>query len=150
MITLGDGVNGTRLFLSSSSNSSPLMPSPSIRIHSRFVFGGVRSHPPQRCHAQARQDLLLQPREHPCMARVTEDLLRQGLQGRGRVQDQVRPPLHRLHGMLLPVCSSSAGLTCEQVGDMHRTLLYGGLFLYPADAKNKNGKLRLLYEVLSA
>ena len=32
------------------------------------------------------------------------------------------------------------------VGDVHRTLLYGGIFGYPADAKNKNGKLRLLYE----
>jgi hypothetical protein len=32
------------------------------------------------------------------------------------------------------------------VGDVHRTLLYGGLFGYPADSKNKNGKLRLLYE----
>ena len=26
------------------------------------------------------------------------------------------------------------------------TLLYGGVFLYPADKKSKNGKLRLLYE----
>jgi len=34
----------------------------------------------------------------------------------------------------------------SMVGDMHRTLLYGGLFLYPADSKNKSGKLRLLYE----
>ena len=25
------------------------------------------------------------------------------------------------------------------VGDVHRTLLYGGIFGYPADAKNKNG-----------
>ncbi|HEX7117353.1 MAG TPA: class 1 fructose-bisphosphatase [Longimicrobiales bacterium] len=32
------------------------------------------------------------------------------------------------------------------VADFHRTLLYGGLFMYPADAKNPNGKLRLLYE----
>jgi fructose-1,6-bisphosphatase I len=32
------------------------------------------------------------------------------------------------------------------VADMHRTLLYGGLFMYPADSKNPNGKLRLLYE----
>ena len=32
------------------------------------------------------------------------------------------------------------------VGDVHRTLLYGGVFAYPADAKNKSGKLRLLYE----
>jgi fructose-1,6-bisphosphatase I len=34
----------------------------------------------------------------------------------------------------------------SMVGDVHRTLLYGGLFGYPADSKNKNGKLRLLYE----
>ena len=34
----------------------------------------------------------------------------------------------------------------SMVGDVHRTLLYGGVFGYPADAKNKNGKLRLLYE----
>ena len=34
----------------------------------------------------------------------------------------------------------------SMVGDIHRTLLYGGLFGYPADTKNQNGKLRLLYE----
>ncbi|MCC6652514.1 MAG: class 1 fructose-bisphosphatase [Candidatus Eisenbacteria bacterium] len=32
------------------------------------------------------------------------------------------------------------------VADFHRNLLYGGIYLYPADAKNPNGKLRLLYE----
>ena len=32
------------------------------------------------------------------------------------------------------------------VADFHRTLLYGGIFLYPADKKTPNGKLRLLYE----
>jgi Fructose-1-6-bisphosphatase, C-terminal domain len=32
------------------------------------------------------------------------------------------------------------------VGDVHRSLLYGGIFGYPADRKNPNGKLRLLYE----
>jgi len=32
------------------------------------------------------------------------------------------------------------------VGDVHRTLLYGGVFGYPGDTKNVNGKLRLLYE----
>ena len=32
------------------------------------------------------------------------------------------------------------------VADAHRTLLYGGIFLYPADKKNPKGKLRLLYE----
>ena len=34
----------------------------------------------------------------------------------------------------------------SMVGDVHRTLLYGGIFGYPGDAKNPNGKLRLLYE----
>ena len=32
------------------------------------------------------------------------------------------------------------------VADVHRTLLYGGIFGYPSDTKSKNGKLRLLYE----
>ena len=32
------------------------------------------------------------------------------------------------------------------VADFHRTLLYGGIFLYPADRKSPKGKLRLLYE----
>lgn len=32
------------------------------------------------------------------------------------------------------------------VADVHRTLLKGGLFMYPADRKNPRGKLRLLYE----
>jgi len=32
------------------------------------------------------------------------------------------------------------------VADLHRTLLRGGIFAYPRDSKNKNGKLRLLYE----
>eukprot|EP00429_Kryptoperidinium_foliaceum_P006786 CAMPEP_0176020538 /NCGR_PEP_ID=MMETSP0120_2-20121206/9952_1 /TAXON_ID=160619 /ORGANISM="Kryptoperidinium foliaceum, Strain CCMP 1326" /LENGTH=411 /DNA_ID=CAMNT_0017353637 /DNA_START=66 /DNA_END=1301 /DNA_ORIENTATION=+ len=34
----------------------------------------------------------------------------------------------------------------SMVGDVHRTLLYGGVFGYPSDTKNPNGKLRLLYE----
>ena len=34
----------------------------------------------------------------------------------------------------------------SMVADVHRTLLYGGVFSYPADKKNKQGKLRLLYE----
>lgn len=32
------------------------------------------------------------------------------------------------------------------VADVHRTILYGGVFAYPADKKNLGGKLRLLYE----
>ncbi len=34
----------------------------------------------------------------------------------------------------------------SMVADVHRTLIKGGIFMYPADAKNTNGKLRLLYE----
>lgn len=34
----------------------------------------------------------------------------------------------------------------SMVGDLHRTLVKGGIFLYPADKKNVNGKLRLQYE----
>jgi fructose-1,6-bisphosphatase I len=32
------------------------------------------------------------------------------------------------------------------VADFHRNLLYGGIFMYPGDANNPGGKLRLLYE----
>ncbi len=32
------------------------------------------------------------------------------------------------------------------VADFHRVLLKGGIFMYPADAKSRNGKLRYLYE----
>ncbi len=32
------------------------------------------------------------------------------------------------------------------VADFHRNLISGGIFMYPADTKNRNGKLRLLYE----
>uniref|UniRef100_A0A3Q1GXD7 Fructose-1,6-bisphosphatase 1 n=1 Tax=Acanthochromis polyacanthus TaxID=80966 RepID=A0A3Q1GXD7_9TELE len=34
----------------------------------------------------------------------------------------------------------------SMVADVHRTLMYGGIFLYPGNVKNPDGKLRLLYE----
>jgi len=34
----------------------------------------------------------------------------------------------------------------SMVADVHRTILYGGIFMYPADTRTKDGKLRLLYE----
>lgn len=34
----------------------------------------------------------------------------------------------------------------SMVADIHRTLLYGGIFMYPSDTKSPRGKLRLLYE----
>jgi fructose-1,6-bisphosphatase I len=41
----------------------------------------------------------------------------------------------------------SARYVGSMVADVHRTLIYGGIFMYPADKKSQNGKLRLLYEV---
>jgi len=40
----------------------------------------------------------------------------------------------------------SARYIGSMVADVHRTLLYGGIFAYPADKKSKYGKLRILYE----
>ncbi|KAG0338255.1 Fructose-1,6-bisphosphatase [Podila horticola] len=40
----------------------------------------------------------------------------------------------------------SARYVGSMVADVHRTMLYGGIFCYPADSKSKNGKLRILYE----
>ncbi|KAG5487550.1 hypothetical protein LSCM1_07507 [Leishmania martiniquensis] len=40
----------------------------------------------------------------------------------------------------------SARYIGSMVGDIHRTLLYGGIFCYPKDANQKEGKLRFLYE----
>ncbi|XP_030634706.1 fructose-1,6-bisphosphatase isozyme 2 [Chanos chanos] len=34
----------------------------------------------------------------------------------------------------------------SMVSDIHRTIAYGGIFLYPANEKSPKGKLRLLYE----
>lgn len=40
----------------------------------------------------------------------------------------------------------SARYVGSLVADVHRTLLYGGLYCYPGDSRNPNGKLRLMYE----
>jgi fructose-1,6-bisphosphatase I len=42
--------------------------------------------------------------------------------------------------------SWSLRYTGALVADVHRCLIDGGVYLYPADPKNKEGKLRLLYE----
>jgi fructose-1,6-bisphosphatase I len=45
---------------------------------------------------------------------------------------------------------TEAGFSSRYIGsmvaDVHRTLLTGGIFMYPADDRNPSGKLRLLYE----
>jgi len=40
----------------------------------------------------------------------------------------------------------SARYVGSMVADIHRTILYGGIYLYPADKKSPKGKLRCLYE----
>jgi len=34
----------------------------------------------------------------------------------------------------------------SMVADIHRNMLYGGIYMYPSDSRNPNGKLRLMYE----
>lgn len=48
------------------------------------------------------------------------------------VKEDKRPYSHRYIGSM--------------VADLHRTLIKGGIFMYPADSKSPNGKLRLQYE----
>jgi fructose-1,6-bisphosphatase I len=51
---------------------------------------------------------------------------------KGDVPDLMKPKNSRYIGSL--------------VADFHRNLIAGGIFLYPADTRNPQGKLRLLYE----
>ena len=34
----------------------------------------------------------------------------------------------------------------SMIADIHRNMLYGGIFMYPADSRSPHGKLRLMYE----
>jgi len=58
------------------------------------------------------------------------------------------PTINYLNSIKYPKTGSpySARYIGSMVADVHRTLLYGGIFGYPDDKKSKNGKLRLLYE----
>lgn len=58
-----------------------------------------------------------------------------------RYVEDLKKPQELLKGK--PYLARYIGL---MVADIHRTLLYGGIFAYPADLKLKNGKLRVLYE----
>lgn len=50
---------------------------------------------------------------------------------------------NHLKGLPKPYSARYVG---SMVADVHRTLLTGGIFAYPADKKSPSGKLRLLYE----
>lgn len=53
-----------------------------------------------------------------------------------------------IEGYKAPGTKYTARYIGSMVADVHRTLLYGGVFCYPADKKNVNGKLRLFYECI--
>jgi fructose-1,6-bisphosphatase I len=53
------------------------------------------------------------------------------------------PPPPATNGFKTPYGARYVG---SLVADAHRTLIKGGIFAYPADAKSQSGKLRLLYE----
>jgi len=65
----------------------------------------------------------------------------------GRWSDQQKRLIRHLKGLdgekRKPFSARYIG---SMVADIHRTLMYGGLFMYPADRKSPRGKLRLLYE----
>jgi fructose-1,6-bisphosphatase I len=59
------------------------------------------------------------------------------------------PVMNYLNSIKFPTNGKSpysARYIGSMVADVHRTLLYGGIFGYPDDRKSKKGKLRLLYE----
>jgi fructose-1,6-bisphosphatase I len=59
------------------------------------------------------------------------------------------PPVNAyLNSVKYPTTGSpySARYIGSMVADVHRTMLYGGIFGYPDDKKSKSGKLRMLYE----
>lgn len=59
-----------------------------------------------------------------------------------RAQSRLLTPI----SLCLRSFPQSARYVGSMAGDVHRTLLYGGVFMYPGDKKSPNGKLRLLYE----
>jgi fructose-1,6-bisphosphatase I len=89
----------------------------------------VLSHPQMRI-----------PSPGKCIYSINEGNARLWSDGQRRLIDHLRG----LDGELEE--PFSARYVGSMVADVHRTLLYGGIFMYPADAQNPNGKLRLLYE----
>jgi fructose-1,6-bisphosphatase I len=60
------------------------------------------------------------------------------------------PEMRRLIDHMKGTDGSEGGFSSRYIGslvaDFHRTLLRGGVFMYPQDSKSPRGKLRLLYE----
>ncbi len=86
------------------------------------------SHPDIRI-PEATKSLSINQCNEPYWPQWVHELVKQMIQ---RNDDELRRVSGRHIGSL--------------VADFHRNLLQGGLFLYPADSMNREGKLRLLYE----
>ena len=59
------------------------------------------------------------------------------------LKTQETPYTLRYIGSMVPFWA----IFLTKVADIHRTLVKGGIFLYPKDNRNQLGKLRTLYEV---
>ena len=57
-----------------------------------------------------------------------------------------KPPVREFVSWLRGPGKHSTRYSGALVGDFHRILVQGGVYLYPSDAKHSGGKLRLLYE----
>ncbi len=65
----------------------------------------------------------------------------------GRWNKGIQRAVRGLHGdMPDRIKGKNSRYIGSLVADFHRNLIAGGIFLYPADTKNVNGKLRLTYE----
>jgi len=66
----------------------------------------------------------------------------------GNTKHWYEPVLKYVHQIKFPDKGSAykSRYVGSMVADVHRTLTYGGIFMYPADKSAKDGKLRLLYE----
>jgi fructose-1,6-bisphosphatase I len=64
----------------------------------------------------------------------------------GKMHEWNEPVRSFVGALSSPQSSRSLRYTGALVADWHRCLIDGGVFLYPADRQNPNGKLRLLYE----
>ena len=103
----------------------------------------ILTHPDVRCRPFAR------------VASLTRDVQIK-IPSRGKIYSfnegnslYFHPPVHAyLNSIKYPKTGSpySARYIGSMVADVHRTLLYGGIFGYPDDKKSKSGKLRMLYE----
>ncbi|KAL3962660.1 hypothetical protein ACCO45_004183 [Purpureocillium lilacinum] len=98
------------------------------RLHPRQRHRRVHPHPPQHAHPRARAIYSVNEGNSLYWQKPTVDYFN----SLKTAQADGKPYSSRYIGSM--------------VADAYRTLLYGGIFAYPADKKSPKGKLRILYE----